>query len=105
MTKAQRLCQQKLSEYLAGISPIDPVEEEVFEEAPDWTYTLQVQPLDNPGLVALHVTVAPEPSAKSKAKSFTLVRWVPNPNGQESATSSQTSPASNSSFVAGGSRR
>ena len=90
MAKAQRLCQEKLNEILSGLSAVDPVEEEVFTEEPNWTYTLQILPLEKPGLVALYVTVAPEPSTNLTTKPFTLVRWIPNPDGQQSVTSSQT---------------
>jgi len=43
---AIRLCQNKLGEVLAGIQPLEKVDNQPILEAPDWSYSIEVQPLE-----------------------------------------------------------
>ena len=86
VTRAQVLCQNKLNELLAGIAPLEPAEDEALEEDPDWTYTVQVEPLDLAGLVSVSVAVSEVPSDSDLAgrtdqsrRGFRLVRWMRQP--------------------------
>ena len=87
LAKAQLLCEARVTEIVAGILPAEPVEEEPLEEAPDWMVTQELLPLEQPGVIALSVTVtrAPEEFANpasapvmdnKKEVSVTLVRWI-----------------------------
>ena len=83
VTKAQLLCQTKLNELLAGIAPLQRADEEVFDDDPDWAYSIEVQPLDVAGLVSVRVTVSELASDAELAqrtdqspRGFHLVRWM-----------------------------
>jgi hypothetical protein len=84
VSRAQLLCQTKLNELLAGIAPLESVEDQIFDEDPNWSYSVEVQPLDVAGLVSVRVTVSPvdadteltQPSADSPP-GYHLVRWMP----------------------------
>lgn len=105
LAAAQLVCETKLNEILAGLSPLESVAEtpvestdfaprgeladdalasseilasETLEAAPQWLYSVDVQPLDWPGLVALKVTVTEDVEIKRPAH-FSIVRWVRDP--------------------------
>ena len=77
LAAAQLLCEARITEILAGIAPAETLEEELL-------------PLEQPGVVALSVTVtrAPEdlaglataPTEEKKEVSVTLVRWMLDPS-------------------------
>lgn len=56
ITAAQTLCQNKLNELVAGIIPLAPVVDAPFHESPDWTYSINIEPLGN-GLASVKVSV------------------------------------------------
>ena len=78
MTKAQILCESKLSEIVAGAAPYDPITRAAMPLDPDWYYTVQLQPTEEEGLMALGVTVETHID-RTHPLAFTLVRWVPDP--------------------------
>ena len=86
VTRAQVLCQNKLNELLAGIAPVQSAENEPFEYDADWTYTVQVEPLDLSGLVSVSVTVTEvvldadlANRTDRRPRGFRLVRWMRQP--------------------------
>ena len=88
VTRAQILCQNKLNEVLAGIEPLQPVEDQAFERDDQWTYTIQAEPLDVPGLSRVSVTVTEivsDPALANRTdqnpRSFRLVRWTRQSTG------------------------
>jgi hypothetical protein len=82
---AQLLCQTKLNELLAGVQPLEEVEERAIEDYPDWLYSVTLEPVAAQPLVAVRVTVTEQVlegttrGARGKPKQFSLVRWVPAP--------------------------
>jgi len=109
LATAQLLCEARLTEILAGISPLEELEAEPLEDSLNWVVTQELLPLEQPGVVALRVTitrsdeeltsVAPttEETAGKKV-SVTLVRWVTDPNAISSrdtapSTDFNSSPA------------
>ncbi len=58
-SRAQLLCESKLAEILAGISPAEAVQDALFEDEDDadWRYSVDLQPADFEGLVAVRVRV------------------------------------------------
>ncbi len=56
ITTAQTLCQNKLNEVVAGVVPLMPVVDAPFHELPDWTYTINIEPMWNE-LVSVKVSV------------------------------------------------
>lgn len=85
-TTAQLLCQSKLNEILSGAAPVEEVQQRVLENNPAWTYTVEVDPIRGIELAALRVTVTKQPgdpsvqSMRGKPRSFSLVRWIPDPH-------------------------
>ena len=88
------LCQTKLNELLAGLQPIEEVEERVVEDNPDWNYSIEINPAGSLPLVAVRVTVTQRLAegqtslVRGKAKTFSLVRWLPD-GGQWSPRDSE----------------
>jgi prepilin-type N-terminal cleavage/methylation domain-containing protein len=85
LTSAELLCEEKLNELVCGAAPMEEIElaplEDLFEEDSGWLYSIQLEPTPEPGLVALHVTVAQDLPETRKPVFFTLVRWVRDPHG------------------------
>ena len=85
-TAAQILCQSKLNEILSGVAPMEEVQQRVLENNPDWIYTVEIYPIRGIELASLRVTVtkqASDPSIqqiRGKPRSFSLVRWIPDPH-------------------------
>ena len=86
---AQMLCQTKLNELLAGIQPLEEIDERVVEDYPDWTYSVEVLPVRRLPLSLLRVTVTQRtlegttPTIRGKPKSCSLARWVPDAPSSE----------------------
>jgi len=92
-TQAQLLCESKLAEITAGITPPDPVsnaelESSVGDESVSgilgegeigWLYSISVDYTDEPGIVAVCVTVAQDLPPEKRPVQFSLVRWMPDP--------------------------
>lgn len=79
-TQAQLLCETMLGEILAGAESGEPHSEQPLEAAPGWLCRIDREPLEQPGLTSLRVTVAQDlPEAKRPVR-FSLVRWIREPN-------------------------
>jgi len=80
---AQRICNNLLDEILSGILPLDSVADTAVADEPDWTYSVELTPLDqlewSPTLAAIRVTVKPTPEDAKPGKPFSLTRWVRYP--------------------------
>ena len=79
-TTAIRLCQNKLGEVLAGIQPLEKVEEQPILENPDWNYSVEVQSLEPLPLAEVRVRVARLSDSERKPSGrrglYELVRWI-----------------------------
>jgi Tfp pilus assembly protein PilV len=94
MTTAQTLCQNKMNEIIAGLSPLVSTADTPFLEAPGWAYTIDVQPATWNSLIAVKVSVAKlpmtdagrvqsvdtieasAPTTVDAKPRFSLVRWL-----------------------------
>ena len=89
LSRAQLICESKLSEITAGLVPLEPVadvplgSETLQPDLADWTYTLEIEPTNVPGLLAARLTVT-NAAASTDPVSFTLTRWVRDPVLMES---------------------
>jgi hypothetical protein len=72
------VCQSILSEVVAGAIAAETTQGIPYELEPEWLYSLDVQPTDVTGLVAVRVTVVQDVAA-TRPVSCTLVRWMPDP--------------------------
>jgi hypothetical protein len=95
---AQMLCETALNEILAGAEPLQTVEDRVFEDHPDWVYSVEIEPANRLSLVAVRVTVRQQPvegpnsAPRGKPKQFSLVRWAPEEEHRADATDSSSEP-------------
>ena len=97
MTYAQLLCESKLAEILAGITPPEPIRNAPFELLDDpaelgWLYSIDLAPLEEEGLLAVRVTVAQDLPPEQHPVKLSLVRWIVDPGVQlaEQAETEQT---------------
>jgi hypothetical protein len=86
LSQAQRLCQSKLNEIIVGVAPAETVRATPLEEDPRWTYWVEMQPTERPGLVLLEVGVAQELASKKQINRFTLQRWIRDPKAIDENT-------------------
>lgn len=114
ISTAQFLAEGKLNEFAAGVGGGQPVSQQRFLEAPDWVYSVGLQPLNDSGLVAVTVVVERADSAEAvNTFRFQVVRWIPDqtlqlnqptddPYADATAASSDTSSSSSSGSAASG---
>ncbi len=76
MTAAQMMAETKVSELTSGLYPLTPVTDAADEFYPDWTYTVQVEQIDQEGLVAVQVTVKQNLPESQRPIRYSLVRWM-----------------------------
>jgi type II secretion system protein I len=96
MAQAQMLCESKLSEIIAGITLPEPIERATIGRATDsgesaWLYSIETAPTDEEGLLAVRVTVTRDLPERKHPVSFSLVRWMADPNAAPSQTSNESS--------------
>jgi prepilin-type N-terminal cleavage/methylation domain-containing protein len=80
---AQRICQNKLNEILAGAAPLESVSDEPLPDEPGWTCSVAAEtldsPLSKPPLAILRVTVTEDVEGPRHAEQFTLWRLIRDP--------------------------
>ena len=113
LTTAQLLCEAKLAEITAGILPAEaggPWPFDLAEQA-GWEYYVDLQPLPQPGLMSMTVTVVQKlpVGATQRPLSFALVRWIQDPGlelpeaeSDPASSTGTTTPASRSVGSTGG---
>jgi type II secretion system protein I len=100
LTTAQILCETKMAEIVTGMLPTTPIAEAPILDAGtgnDWLYAIETQTIDQQGLISIRVTVQQNPAFASRPVSFSLVRWMIDPNSQSTTTSESTSGSTTSS--------
>ncbi len=106
LTHAQLLCESKLAELVVGAEPLEAQQNVPLGTVadgsgdPDWLYSVEVNSTDQTGLVEVRVTVSKEPSTGSQPVSFSLVRWMLDPNA--TSTEESTSETSTTNAASGG---
>jgi type II secretion system protein I len=100
LAHAQLLCETKLAEIATGITPAESVGKTAFDstttvslepgERP-WVYSIETEETDETGLISVRVTVTRDVPAEQHPVSFSLVRWLPDPNATASSESSTSS--------------
>jgi prepilin-type N-terminal cleavage/methylation domain-containing protein len=116
LATAQRLAENKMAEISAGLIYPDNISAAPVEELGDqdeWYYSVQVEPLEQQGLLAVWVVIEQNPAAVSRPVSFSLVRWMIDPmldlslsedslEGSTDSTGGGSSAPSSSSGIGGG---
>jgi general secretion pathway protein I len=95
LTRAQLLCESKMAEFTSGITYPQAVTGAVFDTIDQqsdiqWVYSVMTEQIDQYGLIALTVTVSQSLPPEKHPATFTLVRWIPDPNIAATATSTST---------------
>jgi hypothetical protein len=76
LATAERICQTKIHEILAGLADPEPLEDEPVEDESGWLCSIETESLEQPGLIAVRVTARQDLPDQKRPKRFTLVRWV-----------------------------
>lgn len=95
-TQAQLLCQSKLAELTSGMIEPAVSPPTIFLEDPNWLYTVNLERIDEQGLLAVQVTVIENVPPGRRPQSFSLVRWMPDP-GMELPEDAALNPTAESS--------
>jgi general secretion pathway protein I len=77
---ANILCDAKMAELAAGILPLSGVNGQTIPENPQWSYSLDVQPSLQRGLLMATITVQQADANSSTPMSLSIVRFVPDPD-------------------------
>lgn len=84
--RAQRICQNKLNEILAGATFLEPATDEPLWDEPGWNYSVALEtldsPLSEPPLAVLRVTVTEQVEGARRGEQFTLWRLIRDPRWQ-----------------------
>jgi hypothetical protein len=80
LSQAQLLCESKLAELASGMEPLQPVAAAPIPFELDWVYSVEVQPVDQEGLLAVRVTVEQITDDRPFPLSFSLDRWIIDPS-------------------------
>lgn len=79
LSKAQLLADSRMAELAAGVLPLDAVSDSPCEEAPEWTYSVEVSDAERLGLLLIVVTVQQDSALTTKPLSLQLSRWMADP--------------------------
>jgi general secretion pathway protein I len=94
LTRAELHCESVMSQIAAGILTPDPVSDmpitdpvsgasvsdSQMDDAAPWVYSIESQTIDEEGLLAVTVTVTQAVPPIQRPTTFTLVRWMIDPN-------------------------
>jgi type II secretion system protein I len=84
MSYAILLCEGKLDEIAAGVTPAEPEQQVPFEPLTDsadseWLYSIDVASMSDDGLMEIRVTVTQDMAVQARPVEFSLVRWMVDP--------------------------
>ena len=107
-TKAALFCESKLAEIVAGAIPANSVSDTPVEETFDssdinWTYSIDVQMIDETGLAAVTVTVRQGGPDAQKPIEVSLTRWLTEPASTSTSTDTETTDTSQTAGTSGAS--
>jgi len=86
-SEAQLLCESKLAEMAAGVTPVNPVVDAPWQSVPDteietndaWFYSVEVDSTGLDGLLAVCVTLSRDRPVQKGPESVWLTRWIIDP--------------------------
>jgi prepilin-type N-terminal cleavage/methylation domain-containing protein len=79
LTTAQLYCESKMSEVAAGAVDLDMQGTEPLDEAGEWMCTVESAEVDQQELIGITVTVGQNPDLFARPVSFTMTRWIIDP--------------------------
>jgi Tfp pilus assembly protein PilV len=77
---ANLLCDSKMAELAAGLLPLSAVNGQPIAENQDWTYSIDVQPSIQRGLLVATVSVEQADTSVPVPVSLSIVRLIPDPD-------------------------
>jgi general secretion pathway protein I len=92
LTVAELLCEGKMDEIIAGITPAEAVTDEPFDTTddatlPDWLYSVEVDSINSDeGLSVVRVTVYKDLPPEQRPPQFSLTRWIIESTSDTSGT-------------------
>ena len=105
LSTAQVFCEAKVNEIAAGLLPPQPIASAPIEEIANldaagvWLYSVDVEQVDQQGLIAVTVTVYQDPTLEMRPVDFSLVRWMIDPAQIEIETTDQAVASSGGAGV------
>lgn len=75
-SEAQQLCRNKLEAIALRLEPAEVVEDVPLDEAPQWLYSIEMEPVEREGMTAVRVTIKEDLPEQSRPTTFSLVRWL-----------------------------
>jgi hypothetical protein len=108
LTRAELLCESVMSQIAAGVLTPDPVSDAQIidpvtrtsvsdtqmDDVAPWVYSIESATIDEDGLLAVTVTVTQDLPPAQRPTSFTLVRWMIDPNLEYAGLAAAASAAS-----------
>jgi hypothetical protein len=85
LSTAEVFCEAKINEIAAGLLPPQAIASAPIEEIASldatalWLYSVEIQQIDQQGLISVKVTVSQDATVQSRPISFSLVRWMIDP--------------------------
>jgi type II secretory pathway pseudopilin PulG len=98
LSRAQVLCEHKLSEIFAGAAAAGQASNSAFPESPGWLYSVNQDGSGPQGLIKIRVTVEQDPAQQRYPVKFTLAQWMRDPV----VTATQLAPPANATSQTGG---
>jgi Tfp pilus assembly protein PilV len=108
LTRAQLLAESKMAEVVSGITAASPIDKSPFDADTDptaddarWIYSIAIDTPNEDGLISVKVTVTKDLPEGQHPVDFSLVRWMPDPNAQQSSSGTSDSSGSNTNSSGG----
>jgi len=105
LARAQMLCESKMTEITSGVTAPTAMPSTLFDadtepsvaDDPQWVFAIDSQQTDEEGLIAVRVTVSKDLPVEQHPVSFSLVRWMQDPNSTQQSSSGTSGSNTNSS--------
>ena len=84
-TAAQLLGESIMAQITAGMLPPESISSAPVDDARyqvEWSYSIQIEPVDQQGLIAVWVTVQQDADQVARPVTYKLVRWMIDPTTQ-----------------------
>ena len=79
LSTAQIFCESKVAEIVSGIELPETVTRVPLEDFPEWLYSIEVEQIDQQGLLDILVTVQKDIESSRRPIYFSLHRWMIDP--------------------------
>jgi len=100
LSQAQLLCESMMSQITSGLVAPEAMQATALEtDDPDhlWLCTVEVDTVDEEGLLSVRVTVSQDTSTDSRPVSCSLTRWVIDPESTSANSTESTGSSTQSS--------